>query len=51
MAALEAELAQPEFYARSDEERRAFFGELEAAKAEAEAVTERWAELEERREG
>ncbi|MCA9654706.1 MAG: ABC-F family ATP-binding cassette domain-containing protein [Myxococcales bacterium] len=51
VAALEAELAQPEFYARSDEERRAFFGELEAAKAEAEAVTERWAELEERREG
>ncbi|MEX1367750.1 MAG: ABC-F family ATP-binding cassette domain-containing protein [Nannocystaceae bacterium] len=47
---LETEIAQPEFYERSDEQRREFFAQLEQAKAEAEAVTERWAELEERRE-
>ena len=51
VAALEAELGDASFYARSDGERRAFFERLAAAKAAAEAVTARWAELEERREG
>ncbi|MCX4243870.1 ABC-F family ATP-binding cassette domain-containing protein [Paraliomyxa miuraensis] len=51
VAALEAELSEPAFYERSDAERRAFFERLQAAKTEAEAVTERWAELEDRREG
>ncbi|MCA9706102.1 MAG: ABC-F family ATP-binding cassette domain-containing protein [Myxococcales bacterium] len=49
VAALQAELSDPAFYQRPDQERRAFFERLEAAQAEAEAVTERWAQLEERR--
>jgi ATP-binding cassette subfamily F protein uup len=51
VTALQAELAEPAFYERPDGERRQFFERLETAKAEAEAITERWAELEERRDG
>jgi ATP-binding cassette subfamily F protein uup len=51
VARLEAELGDASFYARPDAERRSFFEQLEAAKATAETVTARWAELEERREG
>jgi ABC transport system ATP-binding/permease protein len=51
VAALEAELADASFYARPDAERRAFFEQIAAARAAAEVVTARWAELEERREG
>jgi len=49
VGALEAEVAEPAFYQRSDADRREFFEQLEAARAEAETITERWAELEERR--
>ncbi len=49
VTALEAEAGEPAFYQRSDAERRAFFEQLETARAEAEAMSERWAELEERR--
>ena len=48
---LEAEVSMPEFYERSDAERRETFAKLEQAKADAEAIAERWAELEERKEG
>jgi ABC transport system ATP-binding/permease protein len=48
-AALEAELGEPAFYERSDAERRRFFEQLQAAKAAAEAIAARWAELEDRR--
>jgi len=51
VAVLEAELGEASFYARSDAERRAFFERLEVAKTAAAAITARWAELEERREG
>jgi len=48
---LEAELAKPDFFERPHEETRAFYAQLETAKERADAITERWAELEERREG
>ncbi len=47
--ALEDELSRQDFYQRPDDERRAFFEQLQQAKDEAEAITERWASLEERR--
>ncbi len=49
VAALEAQVGDPAFYERSGEERKDFFEQLEAAKATAEALAMRWAELEERR--
>jgi len=48
---LEVELAKPDFFERPHEETRAFYAQLETAKERAEAITQRWAELEERREG
>ncbi len=50
VAALEGELGEPAFYERPDAARREFFEQLELARAAANAVAERWAELEERRE-
>ena len=51
VAALEAEVGNPAFYERSSDDQRAFLAQLETAKADAEALALRWAELEERREG
>jgi ATP-binding cassette subfamily F protein uup len=49
VASLEAELADPGFYARTEDERRAHFATLETAREQATRLAERWAELEERR--
>jgi ATP-binding cassette subfamily F protein uup len=49
VAALEAELAQDDFYERSVAKQQQLFAELELARAEAARLTERWTELEERR--
>ncbi|EDM77555.1 ABC transporter-related protein [Plesiocystis pacifica SIR-1] len=46
VAALEAELAAADFYDRSVRDQQAFFADLQAAKAAAEALAERWVELE-----
>ena len=46
---LEAELAGDGFYERSVGEQQAFFVRLEAARAEAAGLAERWTELEDRR--
>ena len=51
VAAMEAEAGDAAFYERSDDDRKAFFETLEVAKADAEALALRWAELEERRDG
>jgi ATP-binding cassette subfamily F protein uup len=45
---LEAELANPEFFARPHAEQRAFHARLEQARAEAARLAERWSELEDR---
>jgi ATP-binding cassette subfamily F protein uup len=50
VAALEAELAAPGFYERDYKEQNAFHERLAAARAEAEALVERWADLESRKE-
>jgi ATP-binding cassette subfamily F protein uup len=49
VAALEAELASPGFYERDYKEQGVFHERLDAAKAEAEALVERWAALESRK--
>jgi ATP-binding cassette subfamily F protein uup len=49
VAALEAELASPGFYERDYKEQNAFMARLAAAKAEAEALVERWLDLESRK--
>ncbi len=51
VAALEKEAGGAAFYDRSDEDRKQFFEDLEAAQAEAEALALRWSELEDRRDG
>jgi ATP-binding cassette subfamily F protein uup len=51
VAALEAELAADGFYSQSVADQQACFGALERARAEATQLAERWAELEERRDG
>jgi ATP-binding cassette subfamily F protein uup len=51
VAAMEAEAGDAAFYERSDDDRKTFFETLETAKADAEALALRWAELEERRDG
>ncbi len=48
--ALELDLCAPEFYLRSESDRRAFNERLALARAEAEKLARRWTELEERRE-
>jgi ATP-binding cassette subfamily F protein uup len=48
VAALEAELSTPEFYAKSDADRRAALHRLEAARTEATTLAERWTELEDK---
>jgi ATP-binding cassette subfamily F protein uup len=49
VAALEAEMAAPGFYDRDYKEQNAFMARLAAAKAEAEALVERWLDLESRK--
>ncbi len=49
VASLEQQMADASFYERTDADRRAFFEKLEAAKANAESLAERWTALEERR--
>lgn len=49
VSALEAELAGADFYDRPVAEQQAFFPKLEAARAEATRLAERWTELEDRR--
>ncbi|KIG17702.1 ATPase components of ABC transporter [Enhygromyxa salina] len=49
VSALEAELAGADFYERPVAEQQAFFPKLEAARAEATRLAERWTELEDRR--
>jgi ATP-binding cassette subfamily F protein uup len=49
VAALEAELAQDDFYERPVAKQQQLFAELELARAEAARLAERWTELEERR--
>jgi ABC transport system ATP-binding/permease protein len=49
VAALEAEMAAPGFYDRDYKEQNAFMARLAAAKAEAEALIERWLDLESRK--
>lgn len=51
VAALEEEAGSATFYDRSDDDRKKFFEDLEAAQAEAEALAARWSELEDRRDG
>ncbi|MEM6291193.1 MAG: ABC-F family ATP-binding cassette domain-containing protein [Myxococcota bacterium] len=51
VAQMEAEAGGATFYERSDEDRKTFFETLESAKADAEALALRWAELEEKRDG
>jgi ATP-binding cassette subfamily F protein uup len=51
VAVLEAELAGDGFYERSVPAQQAFFAELERARGEAARLAERWAELEEKRDG
>ena len=51
VAHLEQQMADAKFYTLGDEERRTFFETLATAKSEAEALAERWTELEERRDG
>ncbi len=51
VAEMEAEAGGAAFYERSDEDRKTFFETLEVAKADAEALALRWAELEEKRDG
>lgn len=51
VSTLEAEVADAAFYQRPVPEQQEVFGKLEAAKAEAERLTQRWVELEERKEG
>ena len=50
VAALEAEMAAPDFHARDHTEQAAFFTRVSAAKDEADALVERWADLEARSE-
>jgi ATP-binding cassette subfamily F protein uup len=49
VAALEAELEAPGFYDRDYKEQNAFMARLSAARAEAEALVERWLDLESRK--
>jgi ATP-binding cassette subfamily F protein uup len=49
VSALEAELARADFYDRPVAEQQAFFPKLEAARAKATRLAERWTELEDRR--
>lgn len=51
VAELEAQVAEASFYERPPAEQKEFFAGLDEAKRAAEAVAERWAELEEKREG
>ncbi len=48
VAALEAELSTPEFYAQSDADRRAALERLALARAEATRLADRWTELEDK---
>ncbi len=49
VSALEAELNDPGFYQRSQAEQREFHAKLDAARAQAARLAERWTELEERK--
>jgi ATP-binding cassette subfamily F protein uup len=51
VARLEAAVADPAFYEGPVDEQQARFAALEKARRDAEALAERWADLEDRREG